>query len=91
MIYARHEAYGDFQYCVVELGLDAEAAKAGVEKVVVHFADGETICDGVVDVVTGTIVGNVRQLEVGDGGTGEEGFEHPSDEVTHPFSLVRLV
>ena len=90
VIYARHEAYGDFQYCVVQLDLDADEAKAGVEKVVVHFADGETICDGVVDVTTGTIVGNVRQLEIGDDSTGEEGFEHPSDEVTHTFTLVSL-
>ena len=88
-LYARHDAYSDSQFCTVELTLERNAS-TGEPEVAINFADGETLCSGVVDLVARTIVGNVRQLEAGEEGTGEEGFEYPSDEVTHTFRLARV-
>ena len=88
-LYARHDAYGDSQFCAVELTLERNAS-TGEPEVAINFADGETLCSGVVDLAARTIVGNVRQLEAGEEGTGEEGFEYPSDEVTHTFRLLRV-
>lgn len=59
--------------------------ESGAYEVRVDYRDGETICAGVLDVKTGKIVGNVRQLEAG-----EEGYEYPSQDVTHTFNLAAI-
>lgn len=82
ILYARHEAYEDIQFCDVTLSLEPGMGD-GETQVAISFADGETTCSGMIDVENKTIVGNVRQIQFG-----EEGFEYPSDEVTHTFKLV---
>lgn len=87
----RHAAYGDEQVCHLNFSNASSDSVTPISspEVRINYADGETLCDGVVELGPGeagcTVRGRVMQLV-----QGEEGFYEPSTEVTHTFKLFRV-
>jgi len=79
VLVGRHRGYGDEQACDLLLTVKGSGAEQFVQ---LEYSDYETVCSGRVDAAEGTISGQVSQLMHGD-----DGFYHPSKDVTHVFSL----
>lgn len=96
VVLARHAAYGDEQACHLDLGVcsaNSERTEGGrAPEVCVRWADGETICEGVVEISLSedsraphcVVRGQVKQLL-----QGEEGFYEPAQQATHTYELFR--
>jgi hypothetical protein len=77
-ILARHKAYDDEQYVWIHVD------KRKIDELSIHFADGETQCNGTWNRKKGQFEGSVRQLiPTEDGGS----IYYAQDKVTHTFNL----
>eukprot|EP00040_Diaphanoeca_grandis_P012132 m.61858 g.61858 ORF g.61858 m.61858 type:complete len:463 (+) comp23047_c1_seq1:116-1504(+) len=80
ILYARHTAYLDTQFCDIQLSVKDD-------QVHIEYRDGETILSGTFDPDSIEINGTVRQLETSEDGMGDDGFEVVSDEIASTFDL----
>jgi len=81
-ILARHRAYGDEQYVYIKIKVLPSDDLVRRESFTIEYQDGETICHGRWDPSVGCFTGSVSQMVNTD-----EKIYHPSDEITHTFTL----